>query len=113
MKKNVFTIGFIFTFLVGQQSELKNVTVLPYTKKRDLVKYMKSVIVPELGVKCSFCHNLSDNSSDEKAHKKVAREMITMTMNANKTMKDLNFHEVSCWVCHRGNSHPEHPPKKK
>ena len=29
MKKNVFTIGFIFTFLVGQQSELKNVTVLP------------------------------------------------------------------------------------
>ena len=57
MKKNVFTIGFIFTFLVGQQSELKNVTVLPYTKKRDLVKYMKSVIVPELGVKCSFCHN--------------------------------------------------------
>ena len=113
MNKIVFTIGFIFAFLVGQQSELKNVKVLPYTKKRDLVKYMKSVVVPELGVKCSFCHNLSDYSSDEKGHKKIAREMMAMTMDANKTMNDLNFHEISCWVCHRGNNHPQHPPKKK
>ena len=88
MNKIVFTIGFIFAFLVGQQSELKNVKVLPYTKKRDLVKYMKSVVVPELGVKCSFCHNLSDYSSDEKGHKKIAREMMAMTMDANKTMND-------------------------
>ncbi|MBT3737770.1 MAG: c-type cytochrome [Candidatus Marinimicrobia bacterium] len=113
MKKVVFTMGFIFGFLFGQQSELKNVKVLPYTKKRDLVKYMKSVVASELGVKCNFCHNLSDYSSDEKGHKKVAREMMAMTINANKTMKDLNFHEISCWVCHRGENHPLNRPKKK
>ena len=113
MKKVVFTMGFIFGFLFGQQSELKNVKVLPYTKKRDLVKYMKSVVASELGVKCNFCHNLSDYSSDEKGHKKVAREMMAMTINANKTMKDLNFHEISCWVCHGGENHPLNPPKKK
>lgn len=113
MKKVVFTMGFIFGFLFGQQSELKNVKVLPYTKKRDLVKYMKSVVASELGVKCNFCHNLSDYSSDEKGHKKVAREMMAMTINANKTMKDLNFHEISCWVCHRGENHPLNSPKKK
>ena len=113
MKKVVFTMGFIFGFLFGQQSELKNVKVLPYTKKRDLVKYMKSVVASELGVKCNFCHNLSDYSSDEKGHKKVAREMMAMTINANKTMKDLNFHEISCWVCHRGENHPLYSPKKK
>ena len=92
---------------------MKNVKVLPYTKKRDRVKYMKSVVASELGVKCNFCHNLSDYSSDEKGHKKVAREMMAMTINANKTMKDLNFHEISCWVCHRGENHPLNPPKKK
>ena len=39
--------------------------------------------------------------------------MMAMTISANKTMNDLNFHEISCCVCHRGNNHPEHPPKKK
>jgi hypothetical protein len=56
---------------------------------------------------------MTDYASDEKDHKKVAREMMVMTMNANKTMKNLNFHDISCWVCHRGNKHPDHPPKKK
>jgi hypothetical protein len=56
---------------------------------------------------------MTDYSSDEKDHKKVARQMIAMVQQSNKTMNDLNFHEISCWVCHRGNEHPEHPPKKK
>ena len=49
----------------------------------------------------------------KKDNKKVGRQMMAMTISANKTMNDLNFHEISCWVCHRGNNHPEHPPKKK
>ena len=39
--------------------------------------------------------------------------MMAMVNTANQTMNELNFHEISCWVCHRGNEHPEHPPKKK
>ena len=113
VKRIVLIISLISGYLFGQQSELKNLKVLPYKTKREVVKYMKSVIAPELGVKCSFCHNMTDYSSDEKDHKKVARQMIAMVQQSNKTMNDLNFHEISCWVCHRGNAHPEHPPKKK
>ena len=113
MKKYILIFPMIFSSLMGQKSDLNNVKVLPFTEKRELVKYMKSVVAPELGVKCNFCHVMSDYASDEKDHKKVAREMMAMTMSANKTMKKLNFHDISCWVCHRGNEHPDHPPKKK
>jgi len=112
MKKIIIIVCIFFSVALGQKSELKNVKVLPFTEKREVVKYMKSVVAKELGVKCSFCHNMTDYASDEKDHKKVAREMMVMTMNANKTMKNLNFHDISCWVCHRGNKHPDHPPNK-
>ncbi len=102
----------LFSSLIAQdkpKSELKNVTVLPYTKKSEIMKYMKKTVSKELGVKCSFCHNVRDYSSDENSHKIVAREMMRMVMNINETtMKPLKMHEVSCWVCHRGNEHPDH-----
>ena len=113
MKKIIVIFGLLVGFLSAQKSDLKNVKVLPYKTKRELVKFMKSVVAPELGVKCNFCHNMTDYSSDEKDHKKVARKMMTMVNTANKTMNELNFHEISCWVCHQGNNHPEHPSKKK
>ena len=37
-----------------KKSELKNVQVLPFTEKADIMKYMKKTIVPELGVKCKY-----------------------------------------------------------
>ena len=49
---------------------------------------------------------------DKKANKVVAREMIKMTQNANSVMANLNFKEVSCWTCHRGNKIPERSPFK-
>ena len=112
MKKGLFIFLIFLSTVFSQKNELKNLKVLSYTKKSDVVKYMK-VISKELGVKCSFCHVTKDYSDDKKDQKKVAREMIIMTMNANKTMNNLNFHEISCWVCHRGNNHPAHPPSKK
>ena len=117
MKKSLVIKRLIIVFLLvavvlGQKSDLKNVKVLPFKKKRELVNYMK-IVTKELGVKCSFCHVTKDYSDDKKDQKKVAREMIIMTMNANKTMNTLNFHEISCWVCHRGNNHPLHPPSNK
>ena len=71
-----------------------------------MVSFMKT-ITKELGVKCSFCHIPNDYTSDKKANKIVAREMIKMTQNANNVMANLNFKEVSCWTCHRGNTFPE------
>jgi len=113
MKKVMIIVLFLTGLMLGQKRELKNVKVLPFKTKRELVSFMKTVVAPELGVKCNFCHNLTDYSSDEKDHKKVARKMMAMVNTANQTMNELNFHEISCWVCHRGNEHPEHPSKKK
>ncbi len=92
-----------------KKSELKNVQVLPYTKKADIMKYMKNTVTKELGVKCKYCHNLKDFSSDENEKKVAAREMMSMVMYINKnTMKPMKLHEVTCWVCHRGQKHPDH-----
>lgn len=93
------------------KTELKNVTVLSFTKKRDILRYMKKVVVPELGVKCKFCHEMNDYSSDKKEHKMVAREMMSMVQGINKnTMQKLGHRDVSCWDCHRGITPP---PEKK
>ncbi|MDP6533265.1 MAG: c-type cytochrome [Candidatus Marinimicrobia bacterium] len=92
------------------KSELKNVTVLPFTQKRDILRYMKKVVVPELGVKCKYCHVMNDYASDEKEAKKVSREMMRMVQGINKnTMQKLGHRDVSCWDCHRGVT----PPSKK
>ena len=53
MKKIIVIFGLLVGFLSAQKSDLKNVKVLPYKTKRELVKYMKSVVAPELGVKCN------------------------------------------------------------
>ncbi|MBK53668.1 MAG: hypothetical protein CMG58_03525 [Candidatus Marinimicrobia bacterium] len=54
----------------------------------------------------------NDYTSDKKANKIVAREMIKMTQNPNSVMANLNFKEVSCWARHRGNKIPEQSPFK-
>ena len=97
MKKVMIIVLFLTGFMVGQKRELKNVKVLPFKTKRELVSFMKTVVAPELGVKCNFCHNLTDYSSDEKDHKKVARQMMAMVQQSNKTMNDLNFHAYGRW----------------
>ena len=92
-----------------KKSELKNVHVLTYTKKAEIMNYMKKTVAKELGVKCIYCHNIKDYASDEKEKKVAAREMMHMVMHINKnTMKPMELHEISCWVCHRGQKHPEH-----
>ncbi|MDP7071820.1 MAG: photosynthetic reaction center cytochrome c subunit family protein, partial [Candidatus Marinimicrobia bacterium] len=73
-------------------------------------RYMKKVVVPELGVKCKYCHVMNDYASDEKEAKKVSREMMRMVQGINKnTMQKLGHRDVSCWDCHRGVT----PPSKK
>lgn len=106
-------ILFIFSILMaGEKSELKNVKVLSYKTKVDIMKYMKTSIVKELGAECNYCHNINDYSSDENEHKLVAREMMQMVININEnTMKPLKKHEISCWVCHRGQKQPEYKKK--
>ena len=53
MIKKLTIVFLMLMVLFGQQSELKNVKLLPFEKKREVVSYMK-IVTKELGVKCSF-----------------------------------------------------------
>lgn len=73
-----------------------------------------------LGVGCDFCHAAKadnprdmDFASDEKPEKRIARDMMRMTVGINQSyigkMADLESPrlEVQCITCHRGQPEPE------
>ena len=113
MKQLVYSI-FILLSIGMIMGEFKNVQVLKFESERDLKKYMKS-ISKDLGVKCTFCHDLNDKSID-KDHKIIAREMMKMQKNLNKEyfaqigdslLKRESILQISCWTCHRGSKEPQ------
>jgi hypothetical protein len=103
----------------------RNLKILPKDISHDdLDKIMDSWKVA-LGVKCSFCHAPSKDStsrhldfaSDAKPEKEIARHMFRMTAKINKKYFSFNKDDqgavipaVSCLTCHRGNPHPETKP---
>ena len=105
------SIILFFSIVMGQ---LKNLQVLDFESERELKKYMKT-ISKDLGVKCTFCHDLNDKSIDTD-HKLIAREMIKMQMDLNKRffaqigdslLHSENTLQISCWTCHRGSKEPQ------
>ena len=105
------SIFFIFSISIGQ---LKNLQILDFESERDLKKYMKA-ISKDLGVKCSYCHDINDKSIDT-GHKNIAREMMKMQIDLNKSvfaqigdslLQSENTLQISCWTCHRGSNKPQ------
>ena len=85
-----------------QGKPVKNLQVLPFTDTRETMRYMTKQS-KELGVRCSYCHDVKDYSADTKPEKVIARDMIRMT----KILNEQGFFwddapEVTCYVCHRG-----------
>ena len=108
-----FYISFIFILSICS-GQLKNIQVLEIESERDLKKYMKA-ISKDLGVKCSYCHDINDKSIDTD-HKLIAREMMRMQNALNKDyfamigdslLKHENTLQISCWTCHRGTKEPQ------
>jgi hypothetical protein len=90
----------------------KNIQVLRGLPQSQLIPVM-NFMGTSLGVKCTFCHVNKDGkwdfSSDEKPEKATAREMIKMVIGINKAdFKGVT--EVSCYTCHRGQTHPASVP---
>ena len=117
---HVLTMLFIVSSLSFMQDKLKNLQVLDFESERGLKKYMKS-ISKDLGVKCKYCHDLNDKSIDTD-HKKIARKMMRMQMDLNKSFfallgDSLDVHDdilqISCWTCHRGSKDPQTIKPKK
>ncbi|MEQ1799776.1 MAG: c-type cytochrome [Lacibacter sp.] len=104
------------------KAEYKNLQVLPKDiTKEQLDKIMRG-FTSALGVKCIYCHVHEgedfrqgwDYSKDDKDEKKIARQMLKMTISINSTY--FNFENsarpdtirvVSCNTCHRGIQHPD------
>ena len=98
----------IFFISIITADDFTNVTVLDIQSRSEMKRYMKS-ISKDLGVKCSYCHDMDDKSLDNE-HKEIAREMIILTrqinnlLNANKDSTDLKT-VITCWTCHKGEAH--------
>ncbi|MDQ2975619.1 MAG: c-type cytochrome [Acidobacteriota bacterium] len=90
----------------------KNIQALKGLPQSQLIPVM-NFMGTSLGVKCTFCHVNKDGkwdfASDEKPEKATAREMIKMVIGINKAdFKGVT--EVSCYTCHRGQTHPASVP---
>ncbi|MGC1186731.1 MAG: c-type cytochrome, partial [Candidatus Acidiferrales bacterium] len=86
-----------------------NVTVLKDIPADQLLSSME-FIATSLGQRCTFCHVVPNFEDDSKHTKTVARQMIQMELDINKT----NFSgrvEVTCNTCHRGAAHPVGMPQ--
>lgn len=108
MKKNIFALLVVIAVSsLSAQTIGKNLQVLKFESKKEMKAYMET-ISSDLGVKCVFCHNMNDKSSDEKKHKQIARKMMKMTGNINSDYFSWEGAKgVSCWTCHQGNKEPQ------
>jgi hypothetical protein len=126
-KKFAVVVGIFALTVVGMAATRppeegpKNLKVLPkHITHEELGKIMDSW-KEALGVKCSFCHAPSadssshhlDFASDAKPEKNMARYMYKMTGKINKKFFKMNKDDngkivstITCVTCHRGNPHP-------
>ena len=105
----------IILFSLVITKDFKNVQVLDIASKKEMKKYMKS-ISKDLGAKCKDCHDMDDKSLDTE-HKEIAREMIILTRQINSLLNNTGIGSytdstntktiITCWTCHKGNTHVE------
>tara|TARA_Y100001970_G_C14225121_1_gene855165 strand:+ start:1933 stop:2298 length:366 start_codon:yes stop_codon:yes gene_type:complete len=110
----LINIIYILLSISFTQNKFKNVQALDIQSRSEMKEYMKS-ISKDLGVKCSFCHDLNDKAKDTDI-KIIARDMIIMQQEINKQYftvlgdslnKHNNVMHISCWTCHRGSNKPQ------
>ena len=98
----------------------KKIQVLKGLPESQLFPEM-NFIASSLGVRCDFCHVNRGRDpqtgqtqwvweSDEKEHKKIAREMMKMVLTVNGGQFGLSRGQVTCYTCHRGQEHPPNMP---
>ena len=101
--------------------QFTNLKVLPKNiSPKDLNKIMVNDFEDALGVGCGFCHAPGktegelDYASDAKPEKKIAREMMKITLGVNKKYFQTKHPEigsgalvVNCNTCHNGVAFPE------
>lgn len=83
-----------------------NLQVLPAdTPRAEVEAFMRREVAPGLGVTCDFCHVEGDYASDANGHKLIARDMLRMQVELNRSYFDGKG-TVSCYTCHHGEKEP-------
>lgn len=90
------------------EEQFKNIQVLKGIPAEQLIPTMQ-FISASLGVECEFCHEPKAFDKDDKKTKQTARKMIEMMFAINKDNFERH-REVTCYSCHRGNTHPQAIP---
>ena len=86
----------------------KNIKVLTDTPADQLNQSMH-VIKAAVGLDCEDCHVDGDFPADAKRPKLIARQMMQMVMDLNKS-SFKGQPEITCYTCHRGNPDPVSMP---
>lgn len=87
--------------------KFKSIKVLNEMPADQMGKVM-NMISASLGVDCKFCHASNDGDYEKEGfeHKDMARKMMKMVFDLNKTQFD-GRPEINCNSCHNGKSHPQ------
>ncbi len=97
------SIGIFQAFTTLKEPKFKNLKILPADiSDHDLDSVMHTFSM-SLGVRCNFCHAMNtagkglDFASDAKPEKNIARMMMTMAININKSYfrdMDMDHHDM-------------------
>lgn len=87
--------------------KFKSIKVLNDMPADQMGKVM-NMMSASLGVDCKFCHSSNDGDYEKEGNenKDIARKMITMVFDLNKTQFN-GRPEINCYTCHHGISHPQ------
>jgi len=129
--KKIYIISGLLVFMItgiaatcppNDDDHYTNLKVLPKKISSERLERIMTTFERQLGVTCLYCHvrkkdvlpQTTDFASDEKIEKKIARQMLKMTLRINKkyfNMQDdeqvLQKPKVWCRTCHHGVPAPE------
>src|SRR3954469_22634081 len=111
MRATWFLVGLLAVGGTAIADGMKNLQVLPKTTTKEKVKEIMKAQAKSLDVECDYCHDVPDMASDANEKKKIAREMMKMTMDINgkflkPMLKDADKHPVTCNPFPRGAESP-------
>ena len=123
--KKIFVVSGLFAFMFTgiaathppNDEHYTNLKVLRKKISSEELERIMYAFERQLGVTCVYCHTTKKNvfpaemdfASDEKPEKKIAREMLKMTLKINKkyfgaesNQQAIEKPKMWCRTCHRG-----------
>ncbi|NJC05553.1 photosynthetic reaction center cytochrome c subunit [Sphingomonas kaistensis] len=95
----------------GPRVQGQNIQVLNNLSEEEFGHLMSSISLWVAGdaANCQYCHNPANMADDSVYTKKVARQMLKMTMSLNSQWSNHTGQTgVTCYTCHRGQPVPEY-----